>query len=107
MEQSDKFKVDKFKGYSIILWEKGIKELTGETKQFKYTFDNHTETLFYFYCCLYSLKKYEKTFDEFIDELDNYPNSLYTFIKDYQKYLEIQFQFINSDDDKKKLITPE
>ena len=97
------FKVDRFTGYSIILWERGIKELAGSEKFFNYSFSTMTEMLFYFYCSLYAIKKYEKTFEEFVYELDDEKDALNTFIKDYSIYLKNQEQFINRETGKKKL----
>jgi len=102
-ETPNKFKVEKFTGYSIILWERGIKELTGNDRFFNYTFNTMTEMLFYFYCTLYASKKIEITFDEFIIELDEYPSALTDFMQDYNKYIELQAQFMSKETDKKKL----
>jgi hypothetical protein len=112
----DKYKVDKFTGLSVLLWERGIKNITGEQRYFNYIFNTQTEMLFYFYCALYAINKIEITtpfetsefkaspFETFVNELyDGNIAALYTFIQDYNNYVEIQNQFINKDTDKKKV----
>ena len=99
----NKYKVDKFNGMSIILWEKGIKDLFGETRFFDYSFKNTGELLFYFYCVLYSTNKFESTmtFEDFVNDLDNNQIIINEFIQDYQKYMDIQLQFMNKEKDNK------
>jgi hypothetical protein len=101
-QTENKFKAEKFTGYSIILWERGIKEFTGEEKFFNYSFSTYTDLVFYFYCVLYANKKIEYPFDEFMAELDNYPNAVTEFISDYNKHLDVQTQFMKQGTDKKK-----
>ena len=103
MEKKTDLKVEKFTGYSIILWEKLIKEITGEQKFFNYSFASMTEMLSYFYCALYASKKIELTFEEFVAALDEQPDAINIFIADYQKYINLQNQFISKDTDKKKV----
>lgn len=91
---SEELKKIKFSVRSLFIFE----QLMDKVFELKNTSDLYA----YYYSCLLAGKAYEKTFEEFLDEVDANPESIVWFIDELEKNNKLSNQFIREDDNIKK-----